>query len=351
MQTCRNSRKSLSIFPVPSTTEASGSSAIETGKPVSSRILLSRFFSSAPPPVKTMPRSLISAESSGGVRSSATRIAFRIVATHSPSDSRISLSSMVTVRGTPSIKLRPFTSMVSGFSSGYAEPISILICSAVRSPTRRLYLRFKYCITASSISLPATRTGRERARFIWWSRRRLLDRQSRANRCRHRLLHQIHLARSRPVRGVLHRPLFHRRNLARHANHNPRVHQHAPVVRLLNKVRQHLFRDFEVRNHAVFHRLDGHHVSRRAPQHVFGFTPHRHHFTARLVNRHDRRLVHHDAFAVREHQRVRRAQVDRQVGRKQAEHRPQVVTVLIHSSTPRGDSCRSAARSPYCLRT
>ena len=108
-----------------------------------------------------MPRSLISAESSGGVRSSATRIAFRMVATHSLRDSRISLSSMVTVRGTPSMRLRPFTSIVSGFSSGYAEPISILICSAVRSPTSRLYLRFRYCITASSISLPATRTERE----------------------------------------------------------------------------------------------------------------------------------------------------------------------------------------------
>ena len=79
---------------------------------------LSRFFSSAPPPVSTMPRSLMSAESSGGVRSNATRMAFRIVDTHSLSASRISLSSIVTVRGTPSIRLRPFTSMVSGFSSG-----------------------------------------------------------------------------------------------------------------------------------------------------------------------------------------------------------------------------------------
>src|SRR6266852_3836344 len=204
MQTCRSSRKSLSIFPVPSTTEASGSSAIETGKPVSSRMRLSRFFSSAPPPVRTMPRSLISAESSGGVRSSATRMSFKIVDTHSASDSRISLSSMVTVRGTPSIKLRPFTYMVSGVSSG----------------------------------------------------------------------------------------------------------------------------------DAVFHRLDGHYVSRRAPPHILGLAPHRHHFARRFVDCHDRRLVHHDPFAVREHQRVRRSQVDRQVGRKQAEHRPEVVTVLVHFLDP-----------------
>src|SRR6202035_130016 len=83
----RSSLKSLSILPVPRTTLHSGSSAIETGNPVSSRIRLSRFFNSAPPPVSTMPRSLMSAESSGGVRSNATRIAFNIVATHSASDS------------------------------------------------------------------------------------------------------------------------------------------------------------------------------------------------------------------------------------------------------------------------
>ena len=33
--------------------------------------------------------------------------------------------------------------------------------SAVRSPISRLYLRFRYCMMASSISLPATRTERE----------------------------------------------------------------------------------------------------------------------------------------------------------------------------------------------
>src|SRR5882724_13312028 len=63
----RSSLKSLSILPVPSTTLHSGSSAIDTGNPVSSRMRLSRFFSNAPPPVRTMPRSLMSAESSGGV--------------------------------------------------------------------------------------------------------------------------------------------------------------------------------------------------------------------------------------------------------------------------------------------
>src|ERR1043165_2735690 len=61
--------KSESILPAPSTTEESGSSAMETGRPVSMESRLSRFLSSAPPPVRTMPRSTMSAESSGGVLS------------------------------------------------------------------------------------------------------------------------------------------------------------------------------------------------------------------------------------------------------------------------------------------
>src|SRR3989442_14564559 len=135
----RNSLKLLRILPVPSTKLHNGSSAMHTGSPVSSRIRLSRCFSKAPPPARTMPRSLMSAESSGGVRSSAARMALTMVETHSLNASRISLSSTVTVLGMPSMRPRPLISIVSGLSSAYAEPILILICSAVRSPISRLY--------------------------------------------------------------------------------------------------------------------------------------------------------------------------------------------------------------------
>jgi hypothetical protein len=60
MESFRRRLKSSSILPVPSTTQDSGSSAIGTGSPVSSRMRLCRSFSSAPPPVSTMPRSLMS---------------------------------------------------------------------------------------------------------------------------------------------------------------------------------------------------------------------------------------------------------------------------------------------------
>src|SRR5439155_20613701 len=74
------------------------------------RIRLSRFFSEAPPPASTMPQSLMSAESSAGVRSRPMRIALTIVDTHSPNALRISLSSTVIVLGLPSMRLRPLIS-------------------------------------------------------------------------------------------------------------------------------------------------------------------------------------------------------------------------------------------------
>jgi hypothetical protein len=55
--------KSDSIMPAPSTTDDSGSSASCTGRPVSSRSGLSRFFKSDPPPARMIPRSKMSADS------------------------------------------------------------------------------------------------------------------------------------------------------------------------------------------------------------------------------------------------------------------------------------------------
>ena len=103
----------------------------------------------------------MSAESSGGVRSSATRTALTMIATGSCSASRISASVTVSVLGMPSIRSRPLISIVIGSSSGKALPISNLICSAVRSPISRLYFFLMYWMIASSISLPATRTDFE----------------------------------------------------------------------------------------------------------------------------------------------------------------------------------------------
>jgi len=74
---------------VPSTTQESGRLAMHTGSPVSSGFDLSRFFSNCAASREHDAQSLMSAESSGGVRSRAMRIALTIVDTHSLNASRI----------------------------------------------------------------------------------------------------------------------------------------------------------------------------------------------------------------------------------------------------------------------
>ena len=109
---------------------------------------------------------------------------------------------------------------------------------------------------------------------------------------------QINFAGSRAVGGVLYGALFDRRNFTGHTDDDARVHQHAAVVRFLNKIRQHFFGDFEVRDDAVFHGLDGHDVSGSPAEHLFCFATDRYNLAAILVDRHDGGLVDHDAFAV-----------------------------------------------------
>src|SRR2546423_8797597 len=96
---------------------------------------------------------------------------------------------------------------------------------------------------------------------------------------------------ARAIRRVLHGALFHRSDFARDANDNSRMHQHAPIVSLLDEIGQHLFGDFEVRDDTVFHRLDGDDVARRASEHLFCFAADSHDFSAGLVDGHDRGLV------------------------------------------------------------
>src|SRR5437764_1769 len=66
------------LRPEPTATHVSGDSARCTGICVSWRSRSSRFVRSAPPPARTMPRSMMSAASSGGVLSSVDRCGHRL---------------------------------------------------------------------------------------------------------------------------------------------------------------------------------------------------------------------------------------------------------------------------------
>ncbi|MNI72475.1 hypothetical protein D3C73_1284200 [compost metagenome] len=131
-------------LPVPTATQSSGFSATITGIPVSRANSLSRLRSNAPPPVNTMPRSIISAANSGGHFSRVTLTASTIAPTVSLSASEISSDVIVMVLGRPVTRSRPRISIVSTFSRASAEPTSIFNCSAVLSPIIKLYCRLIY---------------------------------------------------------------------------------------------------------------------------------------------------------------------------------------------------------------
>ena len=110
-----------------------------TGIPVSSASSRSRPRSSDPAPAIMIPRSTISAASSGGVRSSAIFTAATIPAIGSAIAARISVPVIGTARGNPDTRSRPRTAVICSSRCGHAEPTAILMLSAVRSPISRLY--------------------------------------------------------------------------------------------------------------------------------------------------------------------------------------------------------------------
>ena len=97
--------------PPPRATQVSGSSATNAGKPVSSTSKRSKSRNKAPPPVNTIPRSATSAPHSGGVCSSAVFTAATMPDKGSCRASKISLLFKVKLRGIPSARLRPRTSI------------------------------------------------------------------------------------------------------------------------------------------------------------------------------------------------------------------------------------------------
>jgi hypothetical protein len=95
-------------LPVPNTTQVNGFSARKTGTPVSLEIKYSKPRSRHPPPVRIIPRSTISAESSGGVFSRTRFTPSNIWSVGSLRAFLISLLSSSRVLGNPEIASLPF---------------------------------------------------------------------------------------------------------------------------------------------------------------------------------------------------------------------------------------------------
>ena len=114
------------------------SSMTITGSPVSSISRRSRSRSKAPPPVGTMPRSAMSAPSSGGVCSRAILTGRRddLVGAARPAPRGSRSEEIVKLRGMPSARLRALTSTSRTSEPGKAETDLFLDVSAVVSPMR-----------------------------------------------------------------------------------------------------------------------------------------------------------------------------------------------------------------------
>ena len=106
--------------------------------PVSREINRSRPRRRAPPPASTMPLSMMSADSSGGVSSSVSLTVSTMALIGSEMASRTCSEVMTVLRGRPVMRSRPRISMKVSCSSRSADPMVILQSSAMRSPMSRL---------------------------------------------------------------------------------------------------------------------------------------------------------------------------------------------------------------------
>ena len=143
--------------------------------------------------------------------------------------------------------------------------------------------------------------------------RRFRDRQAGADRRHHRLLDQKDLRSPGAHRRLPHRPFLHRRDLRRHADHDPRASQPAAVVGLADEVLEHVLGHLEVGDHAVLHRPYEEQDARRASEHLLGLGADRLDAVALAVDDDHRRLADDDAVRLGEDERVGRTQVDGQV--------------------------------------
>ena len=111
----------------------------------------------------------------------------------------------------------------------------------------------------------------------------------------------------------------------RHADHDARADQLAAVVRALDEVAQHRLGDLEVGDHAVLDRADRAHVAGRPAEHLLGLEADGADHLAAPVrvarDGDDARLRAHEALALDVHERVGRAEVDREIVGEQSGNR------------------------------
>ena len=142
---------------------------------------------------------------------------------------------------------------------------------------------------------------------------RLVDRQRRADRGRHRLLDEEGLARRRRAGPPRARPRCSTWVIADGTQMSTRAALEAGDARALEQHPDQALGDLEVGDRAAAQRPDRDDVARRAADHLPRVVPEREHLVGAAVHGDDRRLVEDDALAARVHEGVRGAEVDGEV--------------------------------------
>src|SRR3954449_7304055 len=330
MRTCWRASNSSTHLPAPIATECSGLSVMWIGIPVSCFSRSSRPRRRAPPPVRTMPRSMTSPESSGGVLSSVVLTASTIWLTGSSIALRISSLLTTIVLGRPETRARPRISACGsagageGEGGGAAVPGVRLVGRREGRADRHLDLlggplaehqavlllhvlddRAVELVTPDADALAGDDAaerdhgdlGRAAADVDDHVAGRLVHGQPGADRGGHRLLDDVDLARTGLVAGVLDRALLDARDAGRDADDDPRLREVPAAVHLLDEVAQHPLGRLEVGDDAVLQRADGHDVARRTADHPLRLGADGEDPRGVGVDRDDARLVEHDALA------------------------------------------------------
>src|SRR3954466_3383130 len=258
-----------------------------------------------------MPRSMMSAASSGGVLSSVDLIASMICETGSSSARRTSSELRTTVFGRPVSMSRPLTSACTSSLRSHAEPTSSLISSAVCCPTSSLYSGLMWLMIASSIWSPPTRSDCETTMppsemtatsVVPPPMSTIMFPVGSATgspapiaaapgpaRPATGLLGGGGLAGARRQRCLFDGALLDARHPRRHAHDDARMRE-AMLMHLLDEVPKHLLGHVEVCDDAVLQRTDRLDRARRAAEHALCLDADGVHLTGALVDRDDRRL-------------------------------------------------------------
>ena len=152
---------------------------------------------------------------------------------------------------------------------------------------------------------------------------RVFDRNAHADRSSHRFVYQVNFLGTGLLRSIDHGTLFHFSNSGRDTHHYTGLHHPQRVLlHALDKGLQKSLDQFEIGNHAVTHRAHRAAFAGRTTKHLLRFETDSGDTIVLAVDSNHRRFVDDNSLTRHMNQRIRRAKVNTDIARKEAEQNP-----------------------------